>query len=372
MDDSPISVVLEGRALSLPAAGVVRYIRGLLGGFKTIAAPVRLTVVTDHPRGLAAAGVPGIAVGPAHPLLRALWHGVVFPRVAARLGPSVIHLTKPAAFPRRRPAPVVATIYDVIPLDFPETQTLAQRTYWARALPAAARSADHIMTISETSKRRLCERLGVPAERVTVTYPGIDAAFRPEAGTADAATRRRYGLPRPYLLAVGTLEPRKNHALLLHAFEIIARAIPHDLVLAGRFGWRSDRLRAALRRSPQAQRVHLLGSVPDDDLPALYRGAAAMASLSRAEGFSFPPLEAMACGTPTLVSDIPVHREIAGAAALFTPIRTAGEVAERLQAVLADDALRSQLATQGPGRAAAFRWEGTAAATLGVYQRLCA
>ncbi len=179
-------------------------------------------------------------------------------------------------------------------------------------MPAAVRRADHVLADSDNTRRDLVERLGVPAERVTVAYPGIGAAFRPVREPARlAAVRQRYGLHRPFVLGVGTLEPRKDWPLLVDAFERAGPALAnHQLVIAGGAGWDLAPIAAAAEAA--GERVRLLGFVPDDDLPALYSLADAFAYPSVYEGFGLPPLEAMACATPTVVSDASCLPEVVG------------------------------------------------------------
>lgn len=373
-------IIIEARALSGPAGGVVRYIRGLLEGFRTVQPDLPLLLVSDHPRGLAAgqgsgggeAGVfPGLAVGPAAPALRLWWDLRALPAAVRRLRPQLLHRTKPAGTPFRRGLPpTVVTIYDVIPLTHPGTQTLAQRTYWRLQLPLAARAADHILTLSEAAKRALVSALGVPPERVTVTYPGLDAAFRRPSDAAITAVRGRLGLRAPYVLTVGTIEPRKNVDVLLRAFARVARAIPEDLVVAGRWGWKTAAVRAAAADPRIRGRVRFLGAVDPDTLPALYAGADAFVFLSRAEGFGFPPLEAMACGTPVAVSDRGSLPEVVGDAALRVNPDHEETVAEALAQLVTDRALQARLRFQGPERARRFSWEKTAKATLAVYAQV--
>ncbi|MDP3685680.1 MAG: glycosyltransferase family 1 protein [bacterium] len=368
----PPVVVLEARALSGPAGGVVRYIRGLLDGFAQLHPPFPLTVICDHPRGCAAVrDVPSIAVPPSASWLRPYWDRVALPRAIRRLRPQLVHLTKPIGVPRRGFPPTVTTIYDVIPLTHPDTQTVAQRTYWRFALPAAARSAAAIVTISEASKRAIVETLGVAEDRITVTYPGIEPVFVPATPDACAAFRERLALgATPYVLTVGTIEPRKNVDRLLTAFARLTGDIPHTLVIAGRWGWKTDRVVEAARDPRLNGRVRFLGRVGEEDLPALYSGADAFAFLSQDEGFGFPPLEAMACGTPVLVSTLGSLPEVVGSAALLVNPEDEEGVADALRRLLSETALRTRLTAEGQEQVRKFTWERTARQTRAVYERV--
>ncbi|TSC73174.1 MAG: group 1 glycosyl transferase [Parcubacteria group bacterium Gr01-1014_38] len=373
MTASPPLVALEARALSGPAGGVVRYIRGLLDGFTQLDPPLTLTVICDHQRGQTAVrNFPSLAVPPATPWLRPYWNLVALPRAIRRLRPRLVHLTKPSGTPFRRGfPPVVTTIYDVISLTHPRTQTVAQRTYWRLELPAAARHATAIVTISEASKRAIVDTLGVPADRITVTTPGIEPTFAPAAPDARAALLARLGLgATPYVLTVGTIEPRKNVDRLLRAFARVVGEFPHTLVIAGRWGWKTERVVAAARDPRLKDRVCFLGRVESADLPTLYGSADAFAFLSQDEGFGFPPLEAMACGTPVLVSARGSLPEVVGPAALLVDPEDEEEITSALRLLLADQGVRTRLVEQGRAWIQQFTWERTARQTLEVYARV--
>jgi len=173
----------------------------------------------------------------------------------------------------------------------------------------------------------------------------------------------------PYLLTVGTLQPRKNVEGVVQAFEALARdGAPHQLVVAGARGWRDEALAAKLRRSPAAARVRATGHVDDATLVALYRGAAAFVFPSRGEGFGLPPLEAMACGAPVVCSDRTSLPEVVGDAALLVDPDDAAAVAAALREAL-EPARADELRARGFARAAQFTWERCAEATVAAYRR---
>ncbi len=369
---TPAPIAIETRALSGPAGGVVRYIHGLLDGLARLQPALPLMAVCDHPRGQASIpNTPSIVVPPATPWLRWYWNAVALPRALQHVHPRLVHLTKPSGirahtgFP-----PIVTTIYDVIPLTHPETQTFTQRMYWKTALPAAARQAAVIITISEASKRAIHETLGVPESRITVTLPGIESRFAPTADMRPALRSRLGGGDAPYLLTVGTIEPRKNVDVLLRTFARIAADVPHTLVIAGRWGWKTEAVKEAARDPRLADRVRFLGRVENADLPALYSNTSAFVFLSQDEGFGFPPLEAMACGTPVLVSNRGSLPEVVGDHALLTNPADEDGTATALQRLLLDTALQTQLRSRGRAWAQQFTWERTARQTRAVYERI--
>lgn len=371
-DTRPLAV--EVRALSGPAGGVVRYIRGLLRGLAALEPTLPLVLLCDRARGLRALrGFQGIPVPPAGAPFRLWWDMVALPGAVRRLRPQLLHLTKPSGtIFRHGLPPIVTTVYDVIPLEHRETQTLVQRTYWRMQLPLAVRTAAHILTISDFSKRRIVERLGVSPERITVTHPGIDRAFSPPPVAAVENLRRRRALDQPYVLCVGTIEPRKNVDVLLKAFARMAADIPHMLVIAGRWGWKTHKVEKAARDPRLQGRVRFLGPVPEADLPVLFGGAAVAVCLSRAEGFGFPPLEAMACGCPVVASTEGSFPETVGEAGVLVSPDDEDGVRAALRRVLEDQGLCRRLREKGFERAARFTWERTAAATVGVYRRVLA
>src|SRR5450631_2524684 len=178
-------------------------------------------------------------------------------------------------------------------------------------------------------------------------------------------SRARYGIARPYILTVGTLEPRKNLPLLLRAFDRLRAKVDSpagelDLVTVGAKGWRDRELRAELALRLASGRVHLLGYVPEEDLVALYGGAVAMAYPSHFEGFGLPVIEAMACGTPVVATDVEALHEVSGGAAILVPPGDDQALAAEIARLAEDPGARRAARQRGLARAATFSWEATA------------
>ncbi len=269
----------------------------------------------------------------------------------------------------------VVTVHDVIPLILPETFTPRHRLVVRLALARVRRKADLVVVPSHAVKRDVVRRVGLPEDRVVVTHEGCEPRFRPvrsEGALRDVAAR--YGLPPRYVLAVGTLEPRKNLTTLLEAFARLRRdgAVDADLrlVLAGARGWLDEPIFATVRSLGLEDAVRFTGFVDDDDLPAVYSGAALFVFPSLHEGFGLPLLEAMACGVPVVTSNVSSMPEVAGDAATLVDPRDGEGLAAAIARSLRDAALRGRLREAGIARARQFSWEATARRTLDAYASL--
>jgi glycosyltransferase involved in cell wall biosynthesis len=264
----------------------------------------------------------------------------------------------------------VATIHDLMPLLQPAQYPEADAALFRRIVPRIAREADALIAVSQHTKDSLVRHLGVPPERVAVVHHGVDPRFRPVRAGAIVAMRAALGLDGPYLLFVGTAEPRKNLPRLVDAFALLrARGtVDVDLVIAGKAAWGSAGLRERIAAHGMDGCVRLPGHVDAALLPALYSGAAAFVLPSIAEGFGMPLLEAMACGVPVVASNSTALPEVYGDAALgFDPLSTE-ELAAALARVLGDQPLRADLVARGLRRAAGFTWEAAARKTLEVIE----
>jgi glycosyltransferase involved in cell wall biosynthesis len=282
-------------------------------------------------------------------------------------GADLVHFpaTVGAAFTR---LPSVVTVHDlsflVEPRWFKRSRALYLRLMTGRSVGRALR----VIAVSQSTAALLHDKLGLPRERISVVYEGVESRFRPADEEDVKRVRRKLDLPRDYLLYMGTLEPRKNLPALLRAFETTAGQHDLDLALAGRKGWRIDGFLTAAQRSPVAQRIRFPGFVAEEDQAALLSGAHAFVWPSLHEGFGFPPLEAMACGAPVLASNAPAMPEILGDAALLVDASDDLAFAEALARIIEDESLRRDLRARSLRRAARFDWRRTAEETLEVYR----
>jgi glycosyltransferase involved in cell wall biosynthesis len=300
-------------------------------------------------------------------LTRILWEQACLPAAARRLGCEVLH--GPAyVLPLRWRGPSVLTVHDLLTLTHPEWCKRANVWHFRAVLPRALRQATRIVVPSATVGEEVAGRPGGEGSRVRVLPWGIAPRFRPAPAEEQERVRARYGLSGPYLLAVGVIEPKKNHAGLLQIFRRMVEEIPHQLLIAGREGWGDRRpWERALKELPPG-RVKVLGYVPAGDLPALYSGTDLCLELSWYEGFGIPPLEAMACGAATAVSNRGALPEISGPGALVVDPADQPETARALLRLLGDAEERRALAARGKAHAAQFTWARHVEGLLEVYR----
>ena len=246
-------------------------------------------------------------------------------------------------------SPFVFTIHDLSHIFCPQNSSLAIKLYYATIMKRACHRAAKILTVSEFTRRQIVEWSNVSPEKVVKVACGVDVAYRPEG---DA-----YPLPFPYLLCVSNRKRHKNEFRVVEAFAKAAIDPRMHLVFTGEPT--TDLLRRIELLHVRA-RIDFLGSVPEPMLPALYRGASAMVFPSLYEGFALPVVEAMACGTPVVTSNVSAMPEIAGDATLLVDPSSVEQIADAMQQILSDASLRKQLRERGLTRASQFSWARTA------------
>lgn len=272
--------------------------------------------------------------------------------------------------PLVHPRHSVVTVHDLGYLYYPQAYTRWARWYLRWSTSYNAQAAAHLIADSEATKRDLLQYCQTPPEKVTVVYPGYDPNFAPVRDPARlAGICERYGIPTPYVLYVGTLQPRKNLLGLLDAFAVLAKEDQEThLVIAGKKGWLYQPLFAHAEQLGLEERVHFIGYVPQEDLPVLISGARVFVLPSFYEGFGLPVLEAMACGTPVICSDVASLPEVAGDAAILVDPHNTEELAGALSRVLGDPDLRRNLAERGLQRVRHFSWQKCAEQTLQILE----
>ncbi|MFB3825632.1 MAG: glycosyltransferase family 4 protein [Bryobacteraceae bacterium] len=284
--------------------------------------------------------------------------------------PALVHVqyTAPAACP----VPVVVSVHDVSFLEHPEFFSAGRAAQLRWTVRRTVKRAARVLTGSDFSRASILRMYpDLDPERVEVVPNAASPAFRPiSRETAAATVKERFGVAAPFVLTVGDLQPRKNHAGLIAAFARMVRAyprLPHHLVLAGKDTWHAPRVREAARQSGIASRIRFTGFVSDDDLLHLYNACDVFVFPSYYEGFGLPVLEAMACQRAVACSGTSALPEVAdGAALLFDPYAP-DDVAKALADLLRDSELRARMERLGGSRAAQFSWNKTAGRTLGIY-----
>jgi len=269
--------------------------------------------------------------------------------------------------------PTVLTVHDLIYHLFPTYHKRLNYWYLNAAMPLFAKRADALITISESSKRDLVRTYGVPPDKITVIYEAASPQFSPAPPPRVAEVKSRYGLPERYLLALGTIEPRKNLLRLVNALHLLRQDDPSlCLVIVGSAGWLYQDFFSHLEKLDEPRSVLLSGYVPDPDLSAIISGAAVYVLASLYEGFGLPILEAMACGTPVVCSNTSSMPELGGNAARYFDPTDTESIARAIAAVLTDADLRAEMRERGLEQAASFSWRRAAEKTLAVYEQVLA
>jgi len=278
----------------------------------------------------------------------------------------------PIIHPRRS----AVTIHDLGYRYFPEAHPPASRLYLELGTRWNAWRARRVVVDSEATRADLMRFYGTPAHKIRVIYPGHTAWIqRVEDPARIRSARERLGIPEQYILYVGTIQPRKNLVRLIEAYAAVRRrwpagTEPPHLVLGGKMGWMTQDIVGAVQRNGLENLVHLVGYVPDEELPALLSGAQAFAFPSLYEGFGFPVLEAMACGTPVICSNTSSLPEVAGGAALLVDPLDVDDIAGAILRVLQDEGLRRHLVEAGYRQVQRFSWQNTARQFLELFEEM--
>jgi len=264
----------------------------------------------------------------------------------------------------------VITVHDLTFLHYPQHLTQESRHYYNNQIKMAVKQADHILADSKATKEDLINMLDVPAEKVTVHMLGVEEQFQPLDPSTLEAQRQKLQLPQHYILFVGTFEPRKNILGLLQAYKLLVEDLADapPIVLVGRRGWLFDETMRSVHNLNLGDRVLWRENIEDDDLPAVYNLASMLVLPSFYEGFGFPALEAMACGTLPIVSNRSSLPEVVGEVGLQINPDEPLAIKEAIKKALTDTTWRQQQGQLGLERAKQFRWETTARIALSVYQ----
>ena len=371
---------LDARTATDHFPGIGRYVVNLAQGMvPLLSQDERLILLRDpaqpsrwDPTALAGEKVQ-VVDAPISPFsLRQQW---AIPRILRRLGVDLYH-SPYYLMPYRPGLPTVVTMYDLIPLLFPQYVSPPARLLFRWMTALALRTASHVIVISQATRRDLLTFYHLPTQKVTAIPLAADPAFHPQPPAEVERVRRQYALPENYLLYLGINKPHKNLAQLIDAFSRITfhvsrltfHASRFTLIIAGAWDSRYPEPRQQVEALGLENVVRFLGPVPEADLPALYSGATLFVFPSLYEGFGLPVLEAMACGVPVICSNTSSLPEIAGQATIMVnPLDVEG-LAAAMERVLGDQALQEEMIGKGMMQSGTFSWERTARETLQVYE----
>ncbi len=374
----PYSVGIDYTAALKQGGGIGRYVRSLIGALATADQrnDYRLFAAGSTPTSLPRAIGSNFTWCPTRiddQWLVRLWYRLHAPLQIERwLGPiDLLHAPDFLLPPVKRRTRTILTVHDLSFIRSPETTTDGLRRFLNKEVPRSVRRAEHILADSAATKDDLIELYGTPEEKITVLYSGVDSRFEPIIDQAVLqSVRQKYGIGEAdFIMTLGTVQPRKNYVRLVEAFEMLGR---HDLklVIVGGKGWLAEPLFERIEALQLQERVILPGFADDVDLPALYNAAAAFAFPSLYEGFGLPVLEAMACGTPTLASNVSSVPEVTGNAAVLIDPLDVDAMRDGLSRLLVDVDLRRRLIADGLERAKTFTWGKAAHQLLAVYAAL--
>ena len=364
-----MKVCIDAQAALTQRAGVSRYVRGLADALATLDTDDTFVPVLFSVRSVAqpfAHAIPKRIPIPRRGL-QAAWRTFHWPPFDA-LAPhaDVFHFPDFVMPPLRR-GRTVLTVHDAAFRRFPETLEARNLQHLERTVPESMRRADAVIADTHFAAEELRDLFPDARHRVFAVPLGIGPQWRAPSRDVVTSTLNRRAIRPPFVLTVGTLEPRKNHVLLVEAFERLDDA-GISLVIVGSDGWKHEALLARIASSRAASRILRLAYVPDEELRALYAGCAVFAFPSRYEGFGFPPLEAMACGAPVVAAARAALPEIIGEAGILLGDQHPDAWASAIAHLCSDQDARACFAQRGLARAAAFNWETTAHETHKIYR----
>lgn len=363
-------VGIDGRVLLGRKTGDRTYTFNLLRALQKLDTPHELVLyLTREPDTLLRHDLQGYDIRVSPPTAPYLWTLFRLPHLAREDALDVLHVQYMT--PLRCPCPVVSTIHDISFRLHPEWFRFRDRVVMNTFVPRSIARTSALITPSQSAADNIAREYGYPRERIFVTPEAADSRFFENVGAIEARRcRDKFHIEGRYMLYVGNIQPRKNVARLIRAFETAREQhqLCDQLLLAGQFGWKCNDARRALKRAGQKGYVRHLGYVSDDDLPALYSEAVAFLFPTLHEGFGLPVLEAMASGTPVITSNTSSLPEVAGDAALLVDPADEEAITHAIGRMATDATLRRRLSEAGRNRAGEFSWSNTATATLEAFE----
>jgi glycosyltransferase involved in cell wall biosynthesis len=362
---------IDARLVHYQRAGIAQYTLRLLQGLAQIRGDDEFVVLQHHRDREPYIEEKGFTRCPAYTPSHHRLESYLLALELIPLGLDVFH-SPDFIPPRKTRYKCVITVHDLNFLVYPHFLTSDAARYYGQ-IDQAVRRADRIIAVSESTRRDIVRLIGAPENKISVIYEGANPIFRPLDNKEELreGLRQKYGFSGDFILFVSTIEPRKNIPTLIRAFRQLLDDYHLDasLVLAGREGWKVDEVFATIEELKVEDRVFCLGRVPTADLVSLYNTARAFAFPSFYEGFGLPPLEAMACGTPVVVSNVSSLPEVVGDAGLMVDPEEVEELTVALWRLMSDEDLRKDLIDKGLRRASRFSHEKMARETLAVYHR---
>jgi glycosyltransferase involved in cell wall biosynthesis len=379
-------IAIDGTAALAQGGGIGRFTRGLIQGLADYDRETPYTLVHARDAGGQRPALPPNfrwrSTGLTEKQATWLWHRLRLPLPADLwLGNPALYHSPDFTLPPLARARGVVTVHDLSFEALSDVHEPALRRYLQRSVPHSVERADHIFADSESTSQEVMRWYGVAPARISVVYPGVEPRFRvmdadaPEDARHLERVRQEFDLRLPFLLSIGTLEPRKNVATTIRAFSRHAASGDRETVLliAGGDGWLGQRetLETLVRKLALENRVRFLGYVPDHHLPALINLASALVYPSRYEGFGLPVLEALACGVPVITARNTSLPEAGGEAARYVDEAEDDDaLAREIQRVLHDTREREKMISRGLEHAARFTWEATARRVVALYEQV--
>lgn len=357
-------------------AGIGRSVRGLVSALAIIDADTdyRLFIAGTSQQALPSSLAANFSYYPSRisPKWWArIWHRAQIPYcVEYMLGKiGLYHATDFVLPPIHKQTKSIITIHDLSYIRVPETASPSLKKYLDVVVPRSIARATHVHAVSETTRQDIITLYNTPPEKVSVIFNAVESRFKPE--DVSKAILAKYHIPdAPYIISVGTVQPRKNYSRLVKSLAQLRQKYDVHLVIAGGRGWLEDEFYATIIQTGMTDYVHVTGFVADEDLPALYSGALCMAYPSLYEGFGIPVLEAMACGTPVLTSTSSSLPEVAGDAAILVDPYDTDAIQDGLERLISDQDLQQILAEKGSLQAQKFTWEQSARQLKRLYTQL--
>ena len=363
-------IVIDFRTATPHFPGIGRYTLHLVRALKSLSPQLDLRILKNQSSSLPPSSIHQSGRIECPPSALSLSQQWVIPPLLRQTRADLYH-SPYYLMPYRPGLPTIVTVYDLIPVLYPQFFNLFQRRIFRWAHVLASKVARRVIAISETTKADLIAKLGIDPGKIVVVPLAVDGHFRPCLPEEIFRVRQNLSLPEKYLLCLGTNKPHKNLETLIRAFAQIAKKSAYGemkLVIAGPWDDRYPQPKRVVERLGLKNRVLFVDRVEEADLPALYGGAALFAFPSLYEGFGLPVLEAMACGTPVVCSHISTLSQLAEEAAIFVNPGNPEDLGSAMDRVLRGPALQQRMRQRGLQRASGYTWERTARETLAVYE----